>query len=201
MSEPNSTAADGITSYSLENGWRTLALAGGVIGIVGVLAIAFPLVTGLSVTYALGVLLVLGGVVHGVHAFSARGWRGSLWQLTLAVVSVVAGVILLANPIVGLASLTLLVIAYLLVDGIAELAMSIRMQGEPGRGWVAFSGAISLVLAALLWAGFPADAVWVIGLLVGVSLLTTGFSMVLVAFAGRGPTEDATPPTPEPRRT
>ena len=199
----SSTATDDTQDvpYTLETGWRTLAMAGGVIGLLGVLAIAFPLATGLSITYGIGLLLVVGGVVHGAHAFTARGWRGSLWQLTLGVVSVLAGLVVLANPILGLASLTLLVIAYLLVDGVAELATSYRMAGQPGRGWVAASGAISLALAALLWAGFPVDAAWAVGLLVGVSLLVTGSSMVLVAFAGRRVDEDVTPPAAEPRRT
>lgn len=199
----SSTTTDGAQDvpYTLEKGWRTLAMAGGVIGLVGILAIAFPLATGLSITYGIGLLLVVGGVVHGAHAFTARGWRGSLWQLTLGAVSVIAGLILLANPILGLASLTLLVIAYLLVDGVAELVVSYRMAGQAGRGWVAVSGAISLVLAAALWAGFPADAAWAVGLLVGVSLFVTGTSMVLVAFAGRSAAEDVSPPAAEPRRT
>ncbi len=191
-------ASNGV--YTLQKGWRTLALAGGAVALLGVVAIAFPLATGLSVSVALGVLLVVGGVVHGVHAFSARGWSGALWQLALGVVSVFAGLALVVNPILGLATLTLLAIAYLAVEGVAELAASVRMSGEEGRLWIAASGAISLVLAALLWLGFPATAAWAIGLLVGLSLLSTGLSMALVAVAGRG-LEDVTPAAPDPRRS
>ncbi len=193
------TTDEEYAAYSLQKGWRTLAIAGGVIALIGVLAIAFPFVTGISMTYLLGALLVLGGIVHGVHAFSARGWKGSLWQVTLGVVSALAGLLLLANPILGLASLTLLVIAYLLVDGIAELGLSLRMGAQKGRGWIAASGAISLVLAGLLWLGFPADAMWAVGLLVGVSLLATGISMVFVAVAGRGVEEEDVASATEPR--
>ncbi|WP_255170486.1 HdeD family acid-resistance protein [Natrononativus amylolyticus] len=181
-----------------KTGWRTLALAGGVVGLVGILAIAFPFATGVSMSYLLGALLVVSGIVHGVHAFSAGSWRGSLWQVVLGVIGVLAGIVLLVNPIVGLVTLTLLLIAYLLVDGFAELWMSVRMAGQRGRGWIAASGAISLILAGFLWIGFPADAVWAIGLLVGISLLTTGLSMVAVAFAGRNAGEVA-PPASEPR--
>ncbi len=193
------TTDEEYAAYSLQKGWRTLAIAGGVIALIGVLAIAFPFVTGISMTYLLGALLVLGGIVHGVHAFSARGWKGSLWQVTLGVVSALAGLLLLANPVLGLASLTLLVIAYLLVDGIAELGLSLRMGAQKGRGWIAASGAISLVLAGLLWLGFPADAMWAVGLLVGVSLLATGISMVFVAVAGRGVEEEDVASATEPR--
>lgn len=184
--------------YSLKKGWRTLALAGGVIGLVGLVAIAFPFVTGMSISVLLGALLIVSGIVHGVHAFSAGSWRGSAWQVVLGIVSVLAGIVLLVNPVFGLVALTLLLVAYLLVDGVTELWMSVRMKGQEGRGWIAASGVISLILAGILWAGFPADATWALGLLVGISLLMTGLSMVFVAFAGRD-AEDVTPSATEPR--
>lgn len=185
--------------YSLQQGWRTLAIAGVVVALLGSLAILLPLATGIAITYLVGALLVGGGIVHAGHAFTARGWRGSLWQLALAAVSIGAGLLLFVNPALGLLSLTLLVVAYLLVDGIAELGMSLRMAGEPGRAWIAVSGALSLVLAGLLWAGFPATAAWAIGLLVGISLVTTGLSMVAVAYGGRRLEDDVAPTTTEPR--
>ncbi|WP_121742834.1 HdeD family acid-resistance protein [Natronorubrum halophilum] len=171
--------------FPLDVDWQLIGITGGIIALLGVLAIAFPLVTGISITYVLSALLIISGIVHVATAFSNRGWRGTAWQLILAAVAVVAGLILLANPVLGLASLTILVIAYLVVDGIVELAASVRMGSQGGRGYVAASGVLSLVLAVLLWAGFPADATWVVGLLVGVSLLMTGFSMVLVSMSGR----------------
>ncbi|RQG98019.1 HdeD family acid-resistance protein [Natrarchaeobius chitinivorans] len=192
------TATDESYGYSLERGWRTLAIAGGVVGLLGILAIAFPMVTGLSVTVGLGVLLLVGGIVHGAHAFTARGWSGSLWQAALAAISIVAGVALVVNPVVGLVSLTALAIAYLLVDAAAELWMSMRMDDQPGRASVAVSGLLSLVLAGLLWTGFPANAGWAIGVLVGVGLFVTGLSMVIVAFTGRSAAETTSAAT-EPR--
>lgn len=190
--------SNSIGDYSLERGWRTLAIAGGVVALIGLLAIALPFVAGVSVAIGLGVLLLLSGIVHGGHAFTARGWSGSLWQSTLAVLSVVAGLAVLANPIVGLATLTILLVAFLLVDGLAELGAAIRMADQPGRASVAASGLVSLLLAGLLWAGFPASAGWAIGLIVGVSLLMTGLSMAIVAYAGR-PVDDASQPATEPR--
>ncbi|NGM67602.1 HdeD family acid-resistance protein [Natronolimnobius sp. AArcel1] len=185
----------------IQTEWRTLAIAGGLIAIAGLLALVAPFATGIALTYVLGALLVVGGIIHAGHAFTVGDWTGRFWQLALAVVSVIAGIILLVNPMVGLVSLTLLVIAYLVVDGAAELWMSIRMSGESGRGWIAASGVVSLVLAAFLWAGFPVDATWLIGAVVGVALLMTGFSMIAVAYSGRRIDEDdVTPPAAEPRR-
>ena len=191
----DTTYAEGTT---LENDWRPLAIAGGIVGLVGILAMAAPVVTGLSVSIALGALLVVGGIVHGAHAVTARGWRGSIWQTALAAVSVLAGLAVLAAPAIALVTLTLALVAYLLVDGIVELGTAMRMAGSPGRASIAISGGVSLVLAGLLWIGFPATAAWAIGLLVGVNLLVTGLSMVSVAMAAR-PLEDVTPPATEPR--
>ncbi|ELY99243.1 HdeD family acid-resistance protein [Natrialba asiatica] len=194
----NTVSTDDSYSYSLKRGWRTLAIAGAVVGLLGLFAIAFPLATGISATLALGALLALSGIVHGAHAVTARGWSGSLWQLALGIVAVVAGVLLLANPVIGLLTLTILAIAYLLADGIAELWMSMRMADQPGRMSVAASGVLSLALAVLLWAGFPADAAWAIGLLVGVSLFMTGLSMGIVAISGRN-MDDTNATAGEPR--
>ncbi len=194
-----STVAPDAELYSLETEWKTLAVAGGGIAVLGLLAIALPLATGIAIASLLGILLILSGFVHGGYAVSARGWSGAVWQVVLAVVSIVAGLAVIANPVFGLLTLTVLVIAYLFVDGIAELVTSLRMEADSGRGWIAASGTLSLVLAGLLWAGFPADAAWVVGLWVGVSLLVTGLSMITVAYGGRPPEDDVTPPSAEPR--
>jgi uncharacterized membrane protein HdeD (DUF308 family) len=195
----STTTTTSVEGGSLENEWRSLAIAGTVVGLIGILAMAFPLVTGLSLSLVIGALLVGGGIVHGVHAFTARGWRGSVWQVALAIVSVAAGAIVFAAPAVALVTLTVALVAYLAVEGIVELAAAMRMPASRGRTSIAISGVAALVLAALLWAGFPATAAWAIGLLVGVNLLVTGLSMVAVAMAARRPLEETTPPATEPR--
>jgi uncharacterized membrane protein HdeD (DUF308 family) len=159
--------------------------AGVVLAVLGLLAILAPFVTGVALSILLGALLVVGSLVNVAHAFSARGWTASLWQIVLAVVYAVAGVALLVNPVVGLATLTILLIAFFLVEGVVEIVMGLRMRGEARWGWVVASGAISLLLAGLLWAGFPSSALWAVGLLFGVHLLTTGISLVAVAMMGR----------------
>lgn len=179
-----------VDPFPLDVDWQLVGITGGVIALLGALAIAFPFVTGLSMTYLLGTLLVASGIVHAITAHANRGWSGTLWQVVLAGVTVVAGLLLLANPILGLTTLTLLIIAFLAVDGLTELAASVRMREHDGMAYIAASGIISLVLAGLLWAGFPADATWAIGVLLGVNLLMTGFSMVLVSMTGRRAARD-----------
>lgn len=194
-----STITANTETSALETEWKMLAIAGGIVAILGVLAAALPFVTGVATTYLVGSLLVLGGLVHGSRAVATRGQTGTLWQLTLAAVSVLGGIAALVNPIVGLLTLTLLVIAYLFADAVVEFGAALRMGRESGRGWIAASGALSLALAVLLLAGFPADAVWVVGLAVGANLFVTGLSMVAVAYGGRRLAHDVTPPTGESR--
>ncbi|MFC7099004.1 HdeD family acid-resistance protein [Halobaculum marinum] len=168
---------------------RTFRIAGVLIAIIGVFGIVFPFVAGVSLSLLLGLALVVGGVVHAVHAFRSRNWKGFLGLGLLALVYAVAGVALVVNPILGLTSLTLLVIAYLLVSGVAETAIGIQIRGDPNWGWIVFSGALSVVLGLLLLAGFPGTAVWAVGLLFGINLLSTGIAMV---FVGRGLEEEPT---------
>lgn len=164
---------------------RTVFVGGGVlVALLGLIAVVSPFVTGIAITFVLGVVLLVGAVGHVVAAFSGRGWSGFLFQVLLAILYAVAGISLLVEPIVGLVTLTLLLVAYLLVEGVVEVVQGFRVRPARGWGWLVASGAISVALAVLLFAGFPATAAWALGLLVGLSLLTTGLSMVMVGMSG-----------------
>ncbi|MFC5970746.1 HdeD family acid-resistance protein [Halomarina salina] len=159
---------------------RTMLAVGVVLSLLGLVAIVFPFVTGVSISIALGALLVVGALFHVAHAFGAGGWRGFALQALLAGIYAIAGIGLLANPVLGLATLTLLLVGYFLADGVVEVLLGVRMRGESGAMWFVASGVISIVLAGLLWAGWPSTAAWAVGLLFGISLLSSGLSMVFV---------------------
>lgn len=165
----------------LETSWRSLEVGGVIIALTGLLAILFPFVTGISVSILLGALLVVGGLVHVAHAFRARGWTGFLSQVLLAIVYAFAGVSLLANPLLGLVTLTILLVGYLLLSGVVEVVMGVGFRGNDGWVWVVASGVVSIALAALLWAGFFNVVAWALGFVLGIHLLSTGISMIVVA--------------------
>ncbi len=184
------SATDNVTDRersedTIQGTWRLLLAVGIVIAILGLLAVFTPLFAGLTLSFFLGAYLVIGGIVHFVHAFSGREWTGFLIQLVLAVVFVVAGLSLLLNPFVGLVTLTVLLIAFFFVDGIVETVMGFRLR--PQRGWLSIvvSGVLSLVIAALVWLAFPSSALWALGLLFGIGLLTSGISLATTAMGGR----------------
>lgn len=171
---------------------RTMVASGIVVSLLGLLAIVFPFVTGVSISILLGALLVVGALFHVAHAFSSGGLGGFALQVILAAVYAVGGIALLANPVLGLVGLTLLLVGYFLADGVVEILLGLRLRGEGGGIWFVASGVLSLLVAGLLWVGFPSTAVWAVGLLFGISLLSSGISMVFVGRQGsRTETETA----------
>ncbi|WP_254530817.1 HdeD family acid-resistance protein [Natrinema gelatinilyticum] len=179
------TSVEHSTGIDPDQDWRIPAGGGVLLVVLGLLAILFPFVTGVSLSVLLGALLVVGGFAHVAHAFSVPGWTGSAVQLLLAVIYVVAGIGLLANPVLGLSTLTLLVIAYLLVAGIVEIVAGLSMPSGANGLWMAVSGVIGILLAGLLWAGWPSTALWAIGTLFGINLLISGVALLSVGSAER----------------
>lgn len=163
------------------NSW-VLRVTGAVSILAGILAIAVPFLASITAAILVGGLLVGSGAVGLVSAFRREGWHVAA-AFALSLVSVVAGLLMLFQPIAGILALTTLVIAYLGASGILRIWYGAR-QRDDGGGWMIATGALSIVLALLLWFGFPFNAVWVPGLLLGIDLILWG--ALLLAF-GFGP--------------
>lgn len=161
---------------------RTTMVAGGaIVAVLGLLAMLFPFVTGVSLSVLFGALLVVGSIVHVAEAFSATGWRGFVFQSILGIVYALGGIALIANPVVGLATFTVLLVAFLLAEGVVQIAMGLRLRSQPRWFTLVASGVTSLAVAALIWANFPSSAAWAVGFLFGVNLLVTGVTTIFVA--------------------
>ena len=151
----------------------------------GVLAICVPVVAGVAVTALVGWLLVFSGLLH--LAFAWRGGRAGsiLWEILLGLVYGATGVYLLASPVAGLASLTLAIAAYLLIEGVLEFVLSFQLRPVPGSWWLLFDGIITLVLAVMIWTTWPSSALWVVGTLVGISMFFSGITRLMLSMAVR----------------
>jgi uncharacterized membrane protein HdeD (DUF308 family) len=180
---------------ALSRNWGWLLAFGVLMIILGVFAIGAPVVATVAVQVVLGWLLVIGGIAEAIHAFMAQSWRGFLFELLSAILYVVVGALLLFNPLLGAAALTLLLAVFLVVEGIFKIIMALRVRDHRGWGWLLASGILSLILGAMIWAQWPASGLWVIGLLVGIQLLFTGWSMVMLAFAARAHRQGMVPAT------
>ncbi len=159
---------------------------GVVIVVAGALAIACPFVAGLSVTIAVGVLLIVSGVSRLFFAFKMGSFGRGLLMFVLGLLTIVAGGYLAAQPDLGLATLTMFVAAYLLVHGVFEIIWAFRLRPIKGWGWTLFSGIAAMLLGIMIWRQFPASALWAVGLLVGIHMIFAGTSIASLSGAARG---------------
>jgi uncharacterized membrane protein HdeD (DUF308 family) len=158
---------------------------GVILAILGIVAIAFPFLTTIAAKIFLGWLFLIGGIVQVVHAFSTKRWSEFFLNLLIGVLYVVAGAWLAFFPFAGIITLTLLLAAVLIVEGIIEIGMALRIRTHRGWVWLLISGIIAIAAGVLVFAGLPSSAGWAIGLVVGVNLLSSGLSYILLASAAR----------------
>ena len=159
--------------------------------IAGVCAIMSPLVAGLSVAIAVGVLLLVSGVSRLFLAFKMGSFGHGLLVFVLGVLSIVAGGYMVTRPGMALATLTLVLAAYLFVDGIFEIIWAFRLRPIKGWGWTLFSGIAALVLGIMIWRQFPVSGMWAVGTLVGIHMIFGGSSMASVSRAARSALKEA----------
>ncbi|HJY18674.1 MAG TPA: HdeD family acid-resistance protein [Xanthobacteraceae bacterium] len=169
--------------------WGLFLFEGIVLVLLGFVAIVVPVVATLAITLVIGWLFLISGGVGLVTTFWMRNAPGFWWALLSAVIALAAGVILILWPISGVLSLTLVLIAFFAVEGIATLMYAFEHKAQlSGRwGWMLASGVVDLILAGIIFAGLPGTAAWALGLLVGINMLFGGTAMIGMALAARNP--------------
>jgi uncharacterized membrane protein HdeD (DUF308 family) len=153
--------------------------------LAGVLAITIPRAAGIAASILFGWLLVLSGTGHLVFAFHIRSIGGFLWQVLLGILYFLAGAYLLLFPVAGLLTLTLVLAIYLFAEGVLEFILSVRIRQRAGWKWLLFDAVITLILAIVLLRTWPAGSEWLIGTLLGMSMLFSGVSRLLLSLAAR----------------
>src|SRR5947207_2837748 len=151
----------------------------------GVLAICVPVVAGVAVTAIVGWLLVFSGLLHLAFAWRAGRAGAVLWEILLGIVYGAIGFYLLTSPVAGLASLTLAIAIYLLIEGVLEFVLSFQLRPAPGSGWLLVDGIVTLLLAVMIWSTWPSSAAWVVGTLIGISMLFSGITRLMLSVAVR----------------
>jgi uncharacterized membrane protein HdeD (DUF308 family) len=151
----------------------------------GVLAIGAPMIAGVAVTAIVGWLLLFSGLFHLAFAWRAGRPGAVVWQILLGLLYGAIGFYVIARPVAGLESLTLALALYLLIEGVLEFVLWSRLRGIAGSGWLMVDGIITLVLAAMIWSTWPSSAVWVVGTLIGISMLFSGITRLMLSVAAR----------------
>ena len=170
---------------SVRDNWGWF-LALGIFWIVmGALAIVLPFAATFAVALLIGALLGAGGIVQVVHAFRCKGWRGTALNGLIGLLSVVAGVLLLFFPLGGVLTLTLVLSVFFIAAGVFRTLAALQNRDLAGWGWMLFSGLLGIGVGLIIWLAWPESAVWALGLLVGIELTFSGWSMVMIALAAR----------------
>jgi uncharacterized membrane protein HdeD (DUF308 family) len=152
---------------------------------LGMLALASPLVAAVAVNVLVAWLIVLAGVVHLVVAFHSREAGSVIWRLLVGLAYLCFGGYLIARPVAGVASLTLLLASLFLVEGIFNIALFFRAPSALRSSWFLLDGIVTLLLGLMIYLQWPSSSAWAIGTLVGVSLIFSGLTRVMVALAVR----------------
>ena len=158
--------------------------------IIGTLAMLSPLVAGLSIAITIGVLLILGGISQLFFAFKAGSFGKGIWLFILGALTVIIGIAMISQPKAALATLTLFLAAYFIVEGIFEIIGAFQIKPIKGWGMTLFSGILSLLLGIMIWSQFPLSGAWAIGILVGIKLIFSGWMLIAFGGAAKGVAKD-----------
>ncbi|MHC4716926.1 MAG: HdeD family acid-resistance protein [Planctomycetota bacterium] len=178
-------------------GWKTTLVVGILFGLIGVAAMLMPQLSSLAVNLMLGWALLASGIIQTISAIATRAAGGVAIKLLRGGVFIVAGLLLLFRPFEGVLTLTLLLAAFLVVEGIAEVVTAVQVRRTRGWGWLLASGLAAVLLGVFIWMQWPLSGNWALGLMVGIKLLLLGWAMVMMSVAVRAAShaEQPQPPT------
>jgi uncharacterized membrane protein HdeD (DUF308 family) len=153
--------------------------------VLGLFAILIPSLSGVAITLFFGWAMILSGVTHLIFAFKTHTTGSRIWEILVGAVYLITGIVLIMHPLDGLLVLTLVLAYYLFFEGIVEVVHFFQIRPRHGAGWLLFDGIVTLILAVMIWRSWPASTVWVIGTLVGISMIFSGFSRLMLSLAAK----------------
>ena len=164
------------------SGWiRVLGIITIILGIIAILA---PILTGAVVSAVIGMVLLITGIVELIFAFATDGWKAGVLAFIGGIITIIAGGLLIARPVIGSAVLTILLGTYFLLDGIARISLSFKARPISGWGWMLFGGVLSIILGILIFIHWPLSGLWAVGVLVGIRILFAGAGMLITGVRG-----------------
>lgn len=165
----------------LEKNRNMLLIEGILFALLGFLAIAMPGISTLSAELFIGWLLFFGGIIQLYRTFKSRQEPGFIGSLLTSLMYLLFGALLVIFPVAGIFSLTILLIGFFIAEGISKIILSFQLKPFKQWGWLLVSGIIALIMAGIIWSGWPGTAFWVIGLLIGINLIFFGISLIFLA--------------------
>lgn len=152
--------------------------------LLGILAMMAPFISGVAVTSLVAVAITAAGIAMTVYAFKAGSFGKGLLQFLFGGITILFGIAMFVTPLRSMFGLTGLLMAYFVVDGLFAIFSGVRGRPQPGWGWMIVSGVASVVLAVLLWRQWPASGAYAVGMLVGIRLIFSGWSIAMLGMLG-----------------
>ena len=153
--------------------------------IFGFLAIALPFATSWGVVVVIAWLIVFSGGFQFIHAFQSHGVGHILWKVLVAILYLIVGIYFLLHPLIGVAAFTFALAVFFVIEGVFDLVAYFQNRQAAGSGWILFDGIVTLILGILVWRQWPSSSLWVIGTLVGISMIMTGTTRLMMSLAAR----------------
>ena len=160
--------------------WAVLLVA------FGFLAIALPFATSWGVVLVIAWLIVFSGGFQFIHAFQSKGIGSIVWKLLVGVLYFIVGLYFVTNPLLGVAAFTFALAIFFVAGSLVDLVAYFRNRSTTGSGWILFDGIVTLILGVMVWRQWPSSSLWVIGTLVGISMILTGTTRLMLSVAARG---------------
>ena len=171
---------EAVKRYSL---WYLIE--GVLLVIAGMLAIIYPVISSAAVIVLLGWLLIVSGLLQGISLIGARHVPHFWLQLISVILAVLVGFLFLRDPAQGMVTIALLLIVFFMIEGISKVVFALTIRPFPNWGWVLASGLVGILLALILWANLPVTALWLVGVLLGLQLISVGAAIAYLAWQVR----------------
>jgi uncharacterized membrane protein HdeD (DUF308 family) len=192
MTEIAENPAAGLLDGIKKNAGLTVT-CGVILIVAGFLAIMSPLVAGLSLTIMVGAMLAVSGIGQCFLAFKAGAFAQGLMVLIVGVLMTFAGFYMMTQPLSGLASITLILVAYLVATGLFEIITAFQIRPAQGWGWELFNGIVTLLLGIMLWRQFPLSGAWAVGVIFGIKMIFSGWAFVFIGRAVKQAAQNSEP--------
>ncbi|WP_128925542.1 HdeD family acid-resistance protein [Bradyrhizobium guangxiense] len=176
-----------VMNQTVKAHWKAFLFEGILLAVLGVAALILPPLASLAIAIFLGWMFLISGIGGVIVTYWARSTPGFWWSLISAALAVLAGMLLLARPMQAVLTLTIVLGAYFLAEGVATIMYALEHRRELSSrwSWLLISGLVDIAISFMVITGLPSSAEWAIGILVGINLLFGGASLIGMALAAR----------------
>ena len=174
-------------SRAVKSHWKAFLFEGILLVVLGIAALILPPLASLAIAIFLGWMFLVSGIGGLIVTYWARSTPGFWWSLISAALAVLAGMLLLARPMQAVLTLTIVLGAYFLAEGVTTIMYALEHRRELSSrwSWLLISGLVDIAISIMVITGLPSSAEWAIGILVGINLLFGGATLIGMALAAR----------------